>query len=344
MTTETPRTRRRWRRGLVLACCALLVVAGVTVAANTNVFGPRELCGGWLSSEDAQEGLGGSGRVTSRFDSTNACVLERTSWLPGGKDVRVRLRATAVEAGHPFVDSLWTISGEQNIVTGLFPGAFDAHGTGWVSLPAPCAMVGEGAVKGDRTVLRVGVEQGDVDPAKLSRTAERAARAIATSHQCLSASSQSDSTRSGTGGFRYLSASRVSRSDPAKVCGLPGFALAATAPAGTPVQEQTSGSFGDAWFCDLSLEHPVTGLPRDDEHGPFARLAIIRNPELFSGAEKHGFERVVCGGKETYFAMDNLFTEENTEGPVDEAAMDFFRKSSVLDRFPEAARTALGCD
>ncbi|MFD7531726.1 hypothetical protein ACFV8E_29655 [Streptomyces sp. NPDC059849] len=318
-------------------------MAGATVAANTNAFGPRELCGGWLSSEDAQEGLGGSGRVTSRFDSTNACVLERAGWLPGGKDVRVRLRATAVDAAHPFADSLWTASGEQNIVTGRFPGAFDEHGTGWVSLPASCAMVGEGAVKGDRTVLRVGVEQGDVDPAELSRTAERAARAIAASHQCLSAGSQAGSTASGAGSFRYLPASRVSRSDPAKVCGLPGFALAATAPASTPVQEQTSGSFDDAWFCDLSLEHPDTGLPRDNEHGPFARFAIVRNPELFSGARKRGFERAVCQGKETYFGMDNLFSEENTKGPVDEAVMDFFRRSSVLERFPDAARTALGC-
>ncbi|MEU9319095.1 hypothetical protein [Streptomyces sp. NPDC048295] len=281
--------------------------------------------------------------MTSRFDSTNACVLERAGWLPGGKDVEVRLRATAVAADHPFADSLWTVSGEHNTVAGLFPGAFDTHGTGWVSLPASCAMVGEGAAKGDRTVLRVGVERGDVDPAKLSRTAERVARAIATSHQCLPATSQAGSTASGTGGFRYFPASRVSKSDPAKVCGLAGFSFAATAPAGTSVQQQTSGSFDGAWFCDLSLERPATGLPRDDEHGPFARLAVIRNPELFSGAEKRGFERAVCGGKETYFAMDNLFLEENTKGPVDKAAMDFFRNSSVLERFPKAARTALGC-
>ncbi|WP_405686494.1 hypothetical protein [Streptomyces sp. NBC_00057] len=337
MTTDAPRKRRRLWLGSALLC-ALAVVAGLTVATNTNALGPRELCDGWLSSEDARQGLGGQGRVTSSSAFPSECTLEQTGWLPGSDDAKVRLVISTNRADDPFVDSGWTVSGDRLIVSGAFPGAFDTYGNGWVSLPASCSRLGDRAITGGPVVLRTLVERSVSDPVKLSRMAERAARAIAGAHNCRPASGST------AGAARYLPASPLTKTDPAKVCGLPGFALAAAAPAGTPVQEQTSGSRDDAWFCDLSLDEPGDVRKRTDRSGTFARLAIIQNPALFPAAREREFERAVCGGKETYFAMDSLSFEWRTRDPKDEAARTFFQKSLIWDRFPKAARTSLGCE
>ncbi|MFE9725401.1 hypothetical protein ACFYQ5_17830 [Streptomyces sp. NPDC005794] len=110
-----------------------------------------------------------------------------------------------------------------------------------------------------------------------------------------------------------------------------------------PSSEQASGSRDDAWYCDLSLERPATGLPRDENEGASARLAIIRNPTLSPAAAKRGFEHAVCDGKETYLAAELLSVWSPTT-PKAKAAASFFRESDVEDRFTAAARASLGCD
>ncbi|MEV8227438.1 hypothetical protein AB0P41_15540 [Streptomyces sp. NPDC079167] len=339
MSTEAPRKRRRtWL--VTAAVCALAVVAGGTVATNTNVLGPHDLCDGRLSSEDAGKSLDGFGRVTGKVNHADGCFVEQSGWLPGAKDAQVRLEPMSVNAVDPFGRSGWGISGAQNILPGALPGAFDQHGNGWVSLPSDCTSIAAGTAQGSRTVLHVNVEQGDVDPAELARLAQGAARELAAGHDCAPAVSEPENA-----GTDLLEASAVTRSDPAEVCGLTGFTLAAPAPAGSPLKEQTSGSRDDAWFCDLSLEQPTTGLARDKEHGAFARLAIIKNPALLPSAKEGKFEHAVCGGKETYFATDSLtFVWASPETPEERAAASFFPKSDVWDRFTAAARKALACD
>ncbi|MFE4452908.1 hypothetical protein [Streptomyces sp. NPDC056796] len=339
MSTETSGKRRRvW---LVTAgVCALAVVAGVTVATNTNVLGPRDLCDGRLSSEDAGNSFDGSGRVTGRTDPAGGCFVEQSGWLPGAKDARVALEPLSVNAVDPFARGGWDISGAQNILPGTLPGAFDQNGNGWVSLPPGCTPTGDGTAQGSRTVLHVNVEQGDVDPAQLARLARGAAGGLAADHDCTPPVPEPENA-----GADLLEASAVTRSDPSAVCGLTGFSLAATAPAGSPLKEQTSGSRDDAWFCDLSLGQPTTGLDRDQKHGPFARLAIIQNPALVPSAKARGFEHAVCGGKETYFATDSLtFEWASPETEEERAAASFFPESDVWDRFTAAARTALACE
>lgn len=338
--TGTDHTKRR-RAWLVTAgVCALAVVAGVTVATNTNVLGPRDLCDGRLSSEDAGKSLDGFGRVTGKINYADGCFVEQSGWLPGTKDARVALEPMSVNAVDPFGRKVWDMSGAQNILPGALPGAFDQDGNGWVSLPPDCTPIAAGTAQGSRTVLHVNVEQGDVDPVELARLARGAARELAVDHDCIPPAEEP-----GSAGTDLLEASAVTRSDPAEVCGLTGFTLAATAPAGSLLQEQTSGSRDDAWFCDLSLEQPTTGLDKDQEHGAFARLAIIQNPALAPSAKERGFEHAVCGGKETYFATDSLtFEWASPETEEERAAAAFFPKSDVWDRFTAAARTALACD
>ncbi|MEV3933315.1 MULTISPECIES: hypothetical protein [unclassified Streptomyces] len=339
MGAESSRKRRRaW---LVTAgVCALVVAAGATVATNTNVLGPRDLCDGRLSSEDAGKSLDGFGRVTGRINYADGCFVEQSGWLPGTKDARVVLEPMSVNAVDPFGLKVWDMSGAQNILPGALPGAFDQHGNGWVSLPPGCAPMGAGTARGSRTVLHVNVAEGGVDAAALARLAQGAARKFAADHDCAPPAPSQENA-----GTDLLEASAVTRSDPAAVCGLTGFTLAAKAPAGSPLQEQTSGSRDDAWFCDLSLHQPATGLARDQEHGAFARLAIIQNPALLPGAKERGFEHAVCGGKETYFATDSLtFEWASPETERERAAAAFFPKSDVWDRFTAAARKALACD
>lgn len=127
------------------------------------------------------------------------------------------------------------------------------------------------------------------------------------------------------------------------MCGLDGFALGAEAPADSPLREQTSGSRDDAWFCDLSLHQPATGLPRDDDREPFARLAVIRNPALLPAAKERHFDHAVCGGKETYFATDIGYVH-SPDTPEEKAAATLVKASDVQNRFTAAARKALACD
>ncbi|MEU0135125.1 hypothetical protein ABZ172_14040 [Streptomyces sp. NPDC006296] len=339
MDAESSR-KRRWPWLVTAGVCALAVVAGVTVATNTNVLGPRDLCDGRLSSEDAGNSLDGFGRVTGKTNYADGCFLAQSGWLPGAKDARLALEPRSVNAVDPFGRSGWDISGAQNILPGALPGAFDQHGNGWVSLPSDCASIAAGTSRGSRTVLHVNVEQGEVDPAELARLAQGAARELAVDHDCAPPDPEA-----GTAGTDLLEASAVTRSDPAAVCALTGFALAATAPAGSPLQEQTSGSRDGAWFCDLSLEQPATGPDSDQEHGAFARLAIVQNPALLPGAKERGFAHAVCGGKETYFATDSLtFEWASPETEKERAAASFFRESDVQDRFIAAARASLDCD
>uniref|UniRef100_A0AAU3GT20 Septum formation-related domain-containing protein n=1 Tax=Streptomyces sp. NBC_01401 TaxID=2903854 RepID=A0AAU3GT20_9ACTN len=338
MSTETPRKGRRvWL--VAAAVCALAAVAGVTTATNTNALGPNDLCDGRLSSADAGKAFDGFGRVTGKTNHADGCVVEQSGWLPGAKGARVTLAPMSVNAVDPFGRSVWDISGAQNILPGALPGAFDQHGNGWVSLPSDCASVAAGTAQGSRTVLHVNVEQGDADPAELARMAQGAARKLAAEHDCAPPTPEPENA-----GTDLLEASAVTRSDPAAVCGLTGFTLAATAPAGSPLQEQTSGSRDDAWFCDLSLEELATGLDRDQEHGAFARFAIIQNPALLAGAKERKFEHSVCGGKETYFATDSLtFEWASPDTQKERAAASFFAESDAWARFTAAARAALDC-
>ncbi|WP_406146990.1 hypothetical protein [Streptomyces sp. NBC_01012] len=334
-TRSRSKHRRAW---LLTAGACVLALAGATVATNTNALGPRELCGGRLSSEDAGNGLDGYGRVTGKTDHVDSCFVEQSGWLPGAKDAQVALEPMSVNAVDPFGRKVWDISGAQNILPGELPGAFDQHGNGWVALPSDCASIGEGTAPGSRTVLHVNVRRGDVDPVELARLARSAARGLAADHDC--APPVPDSEKAGTD---LIEASAVTRSDPAAVCGLTGFTLAATPPAGSPLQEQTSGSRDDAWFCDLSLEQPARD--KDQDHGAFARLAIIQNPTLLPGAKEREFEHAVCGGKETYFATDSLtFEWASPETEKERSAASFFPESDVWDRFTAAARKALACD
>ncbi|MEU8707571.1 hypothetical protein [Streptomyces sp. NPDC048565] len=337
MSTETPRKDRRvWL--VAASICALVVVAGVTTATNTNALGPNDLCDGWLSSGDVGKTFDGFGRVTGKTDHADSCFVEQSGWLPGAKDAQVALEPLSVNAVDPFARGGWDVSGAQNILPGALPGAFDQHGNGWVSLPAGCAAIGDGTAPGSRTVLHVNVRRGDVDPTELARLAQGAARELAADHDCAPAAPQPKNATAD-----LVAASAPAKSDPAEVCGLDGFALGAEAPAGSPLREQTSGSRDDSWFCDLSLDHPATGLPRDDEREPFVRLAIIRNPELLAAAKERRFDHAVCGGKETYFAMDTATYVYAPDTPEEKAEATLFKASDVADRFTEAARASLGC-
>ncbi|MDX3058463.1 hypothetical protein PV394_25555 [Streptomyces sp. NE06-03E] len=337
--TGIDHTKRR-RAWLVTAgACALAVVAGVTVATNTNVLGPRDLCGGWFSGEDAGNSLDGFGRVTGSTDSLGGCTVEQSGWLPGTTDAKIRLSATSVTPAHPFGRSEWKASGAQNILPGELPGAFDTDGNGWVALPSDCGPIGAAWAKGDHTVLSVVTERGDADPAELARLTRATARKLAADHDCAPADSAA-----GNASADLIQASAPAKSDPATVCGLDGFSLGAKAPAASPLREQTSGSRDDAWFCDLSLHQPATGLPRDDDREPFARLAVIRNPELLLSAKERHFDHAVCGGKETYFATDIADYVYSPDTPEEKAAATLVKASDVQNRFTAAARTALACD
>ncbi|MER5551180.1 hypothetical protein ABT001_05730 [Streptomyces sp. NPDC002793] len=336
MSTETPRKRRRaWL--IAAAVCASAVLAGGTVATNTDALAPDDLCDGRVSSEDAGNSLDGAGRVTGRIDNLGDCVVEQSGWLPGTEDAKVRLGARAVTPEHPFGQSEWKASGAQNILPGELPGAFDEYGNGWVALPSDCGPLGAAGAEGDHTVLSAVVEQGSADPAELARLTRAAARELAADHDC--APPTSPPKKAGTD---LIEASAPARSDPAELCGLTGFTVDAEVPAGSPLREQTSGSRDDAWFCDLSFEPPTTGLPRDEEEGASARLAIIRNATLLPAAEERGFQHAVCDGKETYFAAE-LLSVRSPRTPEEKAASSFFRESDVENRFTAAARASLGC-
>ncbi|MFJ8882718.1 hypothetical protein ACIRJR_04825 [Streptomyces sp. NPDC102402] len=339
MNTETPRKRRwSWRATAVVGALAV-VAAGATVATNTNAFGPGDLCDGLLSSGAASDALHGSGRVTASSDSEGSCTVEQSGWLPGTEDAKIRLSATAVTPDHPFGRSEWKASGARNILQGELPGAFDQYGNGWVSLPSDCGPLGTAWAEGDHTVLSVFVDQGNADPEELARLTRSAARKLAADHDCAPTASSPRNA-----GTDLIEASAPAESDPAEVCGLDGFTLGSEAPAGSPLREQTSGSRDDAWYCDLSLAQPETGLPRDDDREPFVRLAIIRNPELLAAAKKQRFDHAVCGGKATYFATDSATYVFAPDTPQEKAAATLFKASDVTDRFAEAARAALDCD
>ncbi|MFD5750648.1 hypothetical protein [Streptomyces sp. NPDC127033] len=325
MPVRVPRSRRaKWSAAAVLAVLAL--VGGLFLTFNTNTFGPEELCRGRLSADDVRRAFPGAGRLSDKdSEQDRSCTVERTAVGPGTSEVQFSLDVEPESGAFPFERGTWAMSGSGDIISGASSGTTGERG-GWLLLPSSCAALADSAAPASRPVLRARVWSGTAEPDGLARLLATAAASLTAESNCRS--------NPGEAPGDVLPASAVSATDTAEVCSLPGFRLAkVTGPKGQSVQERTSGSLDSAWFCDLSF----TG---DERNGPFTRLAVVKDPELSVSLKDRRVEKAVCGGKETYFLLDNA---DYPWDPKERAATGFPSEKELSDLFGRAAREALDC-
>lgn len=303
----------------------LLVLAGLFVGLNTNVFGAGRVCHDWLAAADVQKAVGGNGRLSSTDDSDSSCTIERSGWGFGSSDLKLTVMATSEASRFPFEPAAWRVSGDRDVIAGKGAGSVDKHG-GWVLLPDTCKAITGAGTDTERPVLTATLSGGTADPAGMARLLGAAAGSLAERSGCAPA------TATALGEPRKASAVSATRYD--SVCSLPGFKLPkVTGPRGQSVHEQTSGSLDSAWFCDLSFVG-------DEKTGPFTRLGIVRGKSLANSLKDTRVTRTQCGGDETYFVLDNVAYPWE---PHERTATGFPSERDLGTLFVEAARRALGC-
>jgi hypothetical protein len=319
-----PRPKGSRRRAVIAGAVAVIAAFAGTVAFfHTNVLTPDRICHGWVTPDEASEALGGGpGRISASEDSETTCTIRLESWLPG-EDKQLSLRTVAEDGAFPFRPGAWDVSGARHVMTGGTHGAYDDY-SGWALLtPCPATVAGEGA----QPVLRAAVMTGDSggDSEGMGRLLVSASEAIASGSADCGAPGDTEPTR-------RLSPSAEKAADLANLCGITGFRLGAVkGPRDEQVMTQVTGSPRDGLYCDLTFE--------GDREGPFARLAIVNDPPLVEQLGSRDFPRSRCGGKETVFAFDYRYVEEN-----DLARTGLPPTAGLSKAFSEAARTEMNCD
>ncbi|WP_369376928.1 hypothetical protein [Streptomyces sp. cg36] len=311
-------TGMKWVWGVALVA---LVLGGLHIGFNTNVFGADRLCGGWLKSSDVEDVLDGSGRLSASGTDT-VCTVKRSGLLVGGEST-VTVRVAAEPAKYPFAMGEWAASSTLRLFTGPVAGGADGRG-GWAVLPSGC-RVPQG-VPSDGTDAKVAVvasvSGGAADEGALARLLTAAAESTAADAGCQTKGSRAE-----------LARPRTSSAGFAQVCDLPGFTIpAVTGQGGRATRAGFTGELGKAWICDLAFA--------DDQHGPYARFAAVRDPLLSQGLPAAGATRLDCPGGPVFVTVDdNAYPWD----PAERKAAGLLPAKELLTRFTAVVTGALHC-
>lgn len=232
----------------------VVVVAGLLHAwRNTNALTEDRLCGGLISTEQADAVLPGAGRLDAEGEGIDdvltdtACGIEKSSVLPGSGESFLTV-GVREEQGDDFlgIDWLPTLSG-TSFFSGEATGGVDAY-TGWALLPEKCWT-------GRPLTVRVSTNKPVPDRKAFATLTTGAAREVA--------------ARAGCGELPEepvkLVPPRPGAAHPVsegQVCGLDGFSVRAQVPKGVRVLEQGQKAPAALWTCKLVLDDASRGSIR----------------------------------------------------------------------------------
>ncbi|GAB3956002.1 hypothetical protein [Streptomyces sparsus] len=313
-----------------VAAASVLAAAFLHASTNTNLLGDDRFCDGLLSADDVRTAFGGPGRFTGEQQGPSHCRIERSNLGFGDDGAVMSLSVVAERKRFPLSPSQWEAGADVRMTSGG-EGIGVRKDGGWAVLPVECELDDQPeAEKNDnRPVLKASVREGSADPLGL-------ARLLATMRTSWTEQAECAPTGTEREPATLQPATGKQRTDPSRVCSLPGFTIAASGREPVATQEQTSGSIGSDWFCDVTLKDSNAHTAEDDH---YVRFAAVRTPELVAGRDDNDPE-VKCEGKPIHLIVDTI------NYPVDEAEsaeQGVVEEVALFQRFVDAVAEQQGC-
>ncbi|MYW29783.1 hypothetical protein GT040_10940 [Streptomyces sp. SID2119] len=256
-----------------MAVLVLMVTGLWHVWRNTNVLTEDRLCGGLISTEQADAVLPGSGRLDSEGDGLDkdltdtVCRVEKSSLVPGAGESELTLRVWALQ-GNEILNADADLS-ETSFFSGRVTGGVDSY-KGWALLPENCWT------EKQPVIVRLSVSEMISDRNVLAALTTDAARAVAAGAKCGELPERpgtlkppvSDEARPVTQG---------------QACGLEGLTMRDQVPAATEVLEAGQKAPADVWSCKLTLDDKTNDAVRADG---FMKYVASRDPQFLAALRK----------------------------------------------------------
>ncbi|MEV6974530.1 hypothetical protein [Kitasatospora sp. NPDC093806] len=323
-------------RGLRLRAAGVLLAiaagaSGVLLYNLTNAFGPDTVCGGAATADAVHDALG-PGRISedksagyspTAVDPAGSCVATVRYGLFGTSERNISFK-TVMDTGTgprtPPTARLFSGGGTAGAVTGS--GA-------WALLP-------EGCPTGLRTAVGLDGKKPDGD-----RSTELARLAVAYADRAAKA--RNCGTGALTGPKELSPAGAEQPVDPAKVCGLPGFAPVRNEAVRDELRQRSSGALAPVWSCELGrtwgddvlVSFGITTDPRVMGPQPPGR-----GGQAYGRSTWFGRDTVVadCQGKPTYFHLESELVASTGRDKV------FQDDKALWTQFLAAGGAAIGCE
>ncbi|MFJ4707956.1 hypothetical protein ACIP6I_24340 [Streptomyces anulatus] len=341
MSTTAGRTRQSWK---VWAVVAVLVVVGAGLLhtwRNTNVLTADRLCGGLVSTEQADAVLPGAGRLDAEGDGLDedltdtVCRVEKSSVVFGSGESELTVRVWAEQGDEILgVDRSPKLS-ETAFFAGKSTGGVDDY-TGWALLPEKCWT--------DQPVtVRVSSTKAVSDRTMLAALTTDTARAVAAGAKC-------GDVPEGPGTLLPPASGEARPVSEGRVCGLDGFSLRGLAPAGAKVLEAGQKAPADLWSCRLFLDNDSADIVRADgfmtytaSRDPLFIAAVQKAPGTTKGKAPDGREAEVVNSQAmvlscaeggplylaTHTGLQYLKAREPSGLPVPDAYVEPFMKAAA---------------
>ncbi len=256
-----------------MAVLVLMVTGLWHVWRNTNVLTEGRLCGGLISTEQADAVLPGSGRLDSEGDGLDkdltdtVCRVEKSSVVLGAGESELTVRVWALQ-GNEILNADADLS-ETSFFSGTVTGGVDSY-KGWALLPENCWT------EKQPVIVRLSVSEMISDRNALAALTADAARAVAAGAKCGELPERpgtlippvSDEARPVTQG---------------QACGLEGLTMRGQVPAATEVLEAGQKAPADVWSCKLTLDDETNDVVRA---GGFMKYVASRDPQVLAALRK----------------------------------------------------------
>ncbi|MGW3932193.1 hypothetical protein ACWECC_29445 [Streptomyces microflavus] len=273
MSTAEARTRPAWKVWAVVAVLVVVVAGLLHAWRNTNVLTADRLCGGLISTEQADTVLPGSGRLDTEGDGLDkdltdtVCRVEKSSVVLGADESELTLRVWALQ-GNEIFNADANLS-ETSFFSGAVTGGVDSY-KGWALLPENCWTAKQ------PVIVRLSVSEVISDRNAFAALTTDTARAVAAGAKCGDLPERpgtllppvSDEARPITQG---------------QACGLEGLTMRGQVPAGTEVLEAGQKAPVDVWSCKLTLDDETNGFVRANG---FMKYVASRDPQLLAAVRK----------------------------------------------------------
>ncbi|MFI1185486.1 hypothetical protein [Streptomyces californicus] len=275
MRTEEGRARPVGKVWAAVAAVLLVSAGSVHLWQNTNVLAEDRLCGGLVSTEQADAVLPGLGRLAAEGDGVDAdltdtvCRIERSSFVPGAGGGLLTARVYA-QRGDEILGSAGASDPlNTSFFSGPVTGGVDDH-WGWALLPEECWTAKL------PVYVRVFADERISDRAAFAALTVDTARAVAAGAGCGDLPGKpgalvpppSDAARPATEG---------------KACGLDGFSVRGQVPDGAKVLEESRTAPADIWTCKLTLDDEPRAFERAEG---FMTYTASRDPLLIAAVRK----------------------------------------------------------
>ncbi|EWS94068.1 hypothetical protein SSIG_04690 [Streptomyces filamentosus NRRL 11379] len=267
------RTRPAWKVLTIVAVLVVMAAGLLHTWRNTNVLTEDRLCGGLVSTEQANAVLPGVGRLDAEGDGLDKdftdtlCRVEKSSVVLGSGQAELTVRVWAKQ-GDEVLDTAADLS-KTSFFPGAVTGGIDTY-MGWALLPEKCWTAKQ------PVVVRVSVGEVTADRKAFAALMADTARVVAAEAKCGDLSGKpgkliqprSESARPATEGH---------------VCGLDGLTMRGQVPTGTEVLEAGQKAPADVWTCELTLDDTTSGYVRADG---FMKYTAFRDPLLLAAVRK----------------------------------------------------------